>query len=198
VTDVIREFGYIGLLLMMLGENLFPPIPSEAILPLAGYLANRGDLDFVLAVGVATAGSVLGALILYWLGRTGGRPVVLRYGRILRVTATDLDRAERWFARRGDWVVLLGRLVPLARSVVSIPAGTLRMPLPRFIALTTLGSAVWNTVLVTAGWLLGAQWESVSEVMGPVSRVVAVVLVAAVLVGAFFWWRRRSADPSSL
>jgi membrane protein DedA with SNARE-associated domain len=198
MTEVIRELEYVGLFLMMLGENLFPPIPSEAILPLAGYLAQQGDLAFVWAVLVATAGSVAGALILYWIGRRGGRPLVLRHGRMLRVSAADLDRAEGWFTRRGDWVVLLGRLVPLARSVVSIPAGTLRMPLPRFLVLTTIGSAVWNTVLVSAGWLLGAEWEAVEGVMGPASRVIAVVLVAAALVAAFLWWRRRSADPSSL
>jgi membrane protein DedA with SNARE-associated domain len=131
VVGLMRTLGYLGLFLVLIIENLFPPIPSEAVLPLAGFLVGRGEMNFWLAVIVATAGATIGALILYALGRWGGRPIILRYGGILRVDAASLDRAEQWFIRYGDWVVLVARVIPLARSIVSIPAGTMRMPLPR-------------------------------------------------------------------
>ncbi len=189
-SDVLSALGSFGLLFLMLAENLFPPIPSEAILPLAGFLVGRGELGGVQAVAGATTGSVLGALILYALGRWGGRAVVLRYGRMLRVTEHDLDRAESWFDKYGDAVVLFARMIPLARSVVSIPAGMLEMPVLRFTLLTTLGSALWNTLLVGAGWFLGANWEQVSTIVGSISNAVLVVVLIAIAVLAIYWLRR--------
>lgn len=189
-ADVLGALGSFGLLFLMLVENLFPPIPSEAILPLAGFLVGRGELGGVQAVLAATAGSVLGAFVLYALGRWGGRAVVLRYGRVLRVTEADLDRAEGWFERYGDVVVLFGRMVPLARSVVSVPAGMLKMPVWRFTLLTTIGSALWNTLLIGAGWFLGANWERVSAIVGSISNAVFVVVLVAVVVLAVYWFRR--------
>lgn len=195
MVDVIRQLGYPGLFLLLVAENLFPPIPSEAILPVAGFLADRGEMAFWFAVAAATLGSVAGALVLYVLGRSGGRPVVLRHGRLLRIRPEDLDRAESWFARWGDAVVLGARVVPLARSVVSVPAGCLRMGIVRFTVLTAIGSALWNTALVGAGWWLGHEWERVSEVVGSASRVVLVMVVIAVLAGAAWLWRRRPHEP---
>jgi membrane protein DedA with SNARE-associated domain len=189
-ADVLAALGSFGLLFLMLAENLFPPIPSEAILPLAGFLVGRGELGGVQAVAAATAGSVLGALILYALGRWGGRAVVLRYGRLLRVTEHDLDRAEGWFDKYGDAVVFFARMVPLARSVVSIPAGMLEMPVLRFTFLTTLGSALWNTLLVGAGWFLGANWERVFAIVGSISNAVLIVALVAIVVLAIYWLRR--------
>lgn len=189
-ADVLGALGSIGLLFLMVAENLFPPIPSEAILPLAGFLVGRGELGGVQAILAATTGSVLGAFILYALGRWGGRAVVLRYGRVLRVTETDLDRAEGWFERYGDWVVLFGRMVPLGRSVVSIPAGMLKMPVWRFTLLTTIGSALWNMLLVGAGWFLGANWERVSAIVGSISNAVFLVALVAVVILAIYWFRR--------
>lgn len=195
-ADVLGALGSVGLLFLMLAENLFPPIPSEAILPLAGFLVGRGELGGLQAVTAATAGSLLGALALYALGRWGGRLVVLRYGRVLRVKESDLDRAEGWFDKYGDWVVLFGRMVPLARSVVSIPAGMMRMPIGRFVLLTTLGSALWNTLLVGAGWFLGANWERVSAIVGTISNVVFLVALVAVVLLAVYWFRRVRRKPS--
>lgn len=176
--DALVSAGYAGLIGVMIVENLFPPIPSEIVLPLAGYEVSRGELTFALTVAAATLGSLVGALILYALGRWGGRPAIGRWGRRLRVGPKELDRAEAWFARWGDWVVFGARLVPGARSVVSIPAGTMRMGLWRFVGLTTLGSAVWNSVLICAGWALGDNWDAISGWVGGASKV---VLVAAVL-----------------
>ena len=183
VLDVIGALGYIGLALLLVAENLFPPIPSEVVLPLAGFLVGRGDLSLWGAIFAATFGSVAGALVLYGLGRWGGRRLVLRYGRWLRVDEKGLKDAEGWFRRYGDWVVLFARVVPVARSIVSIPAGTMKMPVGRFVLLTTLGSAVWNSILIGAGVALGANWQAVEGWMGSYSDV---VLIAGTVTVALF------------
>ena len=191
VVDVIDALGYLGLALLLVLENLFPPIPSEVVLPLAGFLVGRGDLNFWGTLAAATAGSVAGALTLYALGRYGGRPLVLRYGRWLRVSEEGLDRAEGWFRRYGDWVVLFARVVPFARSVVSIPAGTMEMGPVRFVALTAIGSAVWNALLIGAGVTLGANWERVGGWIGTYSNGVLVVATIAAAAFLLLWAFRR-------
>lgn len=192
VVELMRVFGYLGLFLVLIIENLFPPIPSEAVLPLAGFLVGLGEMNFWLAVVVATAGAVTGALILYALGRWGGRPLILRYGRILRVDATSLDRAEQWFTSYGDWVVLVARVIPLARSIVSIPAGTMRMPLLRFTVLTTVGTGLWNIILIGAGQLLGENWEEVSNVASTYSDVgLGLLVLGTIALGVYYLFRRR-------
>ena len=189
VLDVIAALGYVGLALLLVAENLFPPIPSEVVLPLAGFLVGRGDLGFWQALLASTFGSVAGALVLYSLGRYGGRKLVLRYGRFLRVDEDALDRADGWFRRYGDWVVLFARIVPFARSVVSIPAGTMEMPVVRFVALTTLGSSAWNALLIGAGVILGANWQRVEHWVGSYSN--AVLIAAVLIVAAFLLMRHR-------
>ncbi len=144
-ADVIQSLGYAGPAFLMLAENLFPPIPSEVILPFTGFLIGQGDLALAPALAVATAGSLAGALGLYVLGRWGGRGLVLRYGGLLRVKEADLDRADDWFDRHGWAVVLFGRMVPGVRSLVSIPAGLSEMPLGRFVLLSALGYCLWNS-----------------------------------------------------
>lgn len=192
VSDVIQSFGYAGVALLMLAENLFPPIPSEVILPLTGFLVDRGELGFVPTLLVATAGSLTGALALYALGRWGGRGLILRYGRVLRVKDSDLDRAEDWFDRYVGAVVLFGRMVPGLRSLVSTPAGLSEMPLSRFVLLTALGSGVWNTLLIGSGWLLGENWSQVAGVVGSVSHAALALLAIAAVVAVCIWcWRRN-------
>jgi membrane protein DedA with SNARE-associated domain len=192
VANVIGSFGYLGIAFLMLAENLFPPIPSEAILPLTGFLVGQGDLAILPALVVATSGSLLGALALYALGRWGGRELILRHGKLLRVTEAELDRADKWFDRYGGWVVLFGRMVPFVRSVVSIPAGLSEMPLLRFAVLTAVGSGAWNAVLIGAGWTLGENWTQVSGAVSSVSNVVLVVVAVGAAFGlAIWWWRKR-------
>jgi membrane protein DedA with SNARE-associated domain len=196
--NAVTTLGYPGILVAMVAENLFPPIPSEIVLPLAGYEVSQGNLTFLLAVLAATAGSLIGALALYAVGRFGGRPAIDRWGRVLRVTQGDVDRAERWFERWGDWVVLVSRMVPLARSVVSIPAGILEMGLPRFVVLTTIGSMLWNILLIGAGYQLGNRWEDVAHLVGDFSDAMKVVTVLAVIAaGIWLWRRRRTPAPPS-
>ncbi len=197
VQDVLGEGGYLVLFGMLVLENLFPPIPSEIVLPFAGALVADGGLAYLGAVLAATAGSVAGALILYAVGRYGGRPLLYRYNRVFRVTDAQLDRADAWFDRRGSLIVLLGRLVPTVRSVVSIPAGAAEMPIVRFVALTTLGSAIWNAALVGAGWALGSNWEEASAVVDRFKTVVIVLVALAVAAGIVWLVRRRRARAAS-
>lgn len=193
VADVLAASGSFGLMFLLFLENLFPPIPSEVILPLAGFLVWRGELGAVQALLASTTGSLLGAYALYAIGRFGGRPLVLRFGRVLRVTERDLDRAEGWFERYGSVVVFVARMMPGIRSVVSIPAGMLHMPLLRFTLLTVAGSALWNTLLLTAGYALGNNWSRVADVVGPLSEIfILVALISgAVLVVWWLYFRKR-------
>ena len=187
ISEILRDLGYAGLALLMLAETVFPPIPSEAVLPLAGYLVEQGDFGFVSVVVTATAGSVAGSVLLYEAARHGGRPFVNRFLRVGHLDPERLAQAEQWFARRGPWVVLFGRFVPGVRSLVALPAGLLRMPRWEYLLFTVVGSAVWNTALVGAGYALGTQWERVEDLVGPVGKPLLVVLV---LVGAgVLLWR---------
>ena len=191
LSQVLRDLGYAGLALLMVAETVFPPIPSEAVLPLAGYFVERGEFSFLAVIVTSTAGSVLGAVLLYEAARHGGRPFAERFLRVARLDPAKLDEAERWFTRRGPLIVLLGRCVPGMRSLVSLPAGLLRMPRWEYLLFTVLGSAVWNTVLVGAGYALGSQWEQVSEVVGPASKpLIATAVLAAA--GMLLWRGLRS------
>lgn len=204
VTEVARDAvttaGYPGIFAAMVAENVFPPIPSEVVLPLAGFEVDAGELNFLLVVLAATLGSLAGALILYAIGLYGGRPLTLRWGKVLRVSAEDLDRAEDWFDRWGDWVVLVARVIPIARSLVSIPAGMMRMGLVRFIVLTTIGSLIWNFILVFAGKQLGANWEDVTRVVedyGLPLRIAVVLLIVGGAAWLLLRRRKRAASASS-
>ncbi|MFI7337492.1 DedA family protein [Streptomyces sp. NPDC050085] len=164
-------------------ENLFPPLPSEVILPLTGFAAGQGAITLVSALFWTTLGSVVGAAALYGIGRVIGRDrMYALWARLPLVKAGDLERTEAWFLRHGTKAVLLGRMVPVFRSLISIPAGVERMPLPRFLGLTAIGSLIWNSVLVLAGYWLGDQWDLVETYVGVISKVVLAAVVVAVAV----------------
>ncbi|WP_326562794.1 DedA family protein [Micromonospora sp. NBC_01796] len=164
VASVIDALGPLGVGLLVALENIVPPVPSEIVLALAGYLAAEGGANvFVMGVA-ATTGSVVGALALYWVGAALGEERLKRWlDRIPLVDADDLDRADRWFERYGSWAVLLGRMVPVVRSLVSVPAGANHMPIGRFLALTTLGSGIWNSIFVGLGFALGSRWQQIDR-----------------------------------
>ncbi|MBJ7328962.1 MAG: DedA family protein [Solirubrobacteraceae bacterium] len=191
VGELVDAWGYTAVFVFLVVENLIPPIPSELILPLAGYYVDQGNLSYGLVVLAATAGSVVGALLIYWFGSHAGRPALERWGHRVHLKESDLDRADVWFARYGDWVVFFGRLVPGIRSVVSIPAGTSHMPMARFVALTTLGSAIWNSLLVGAGWALGHEWEKISSAIDSASTVIVAVAALAIVGAVVVFLRRR-------
>jgi len=186
VQDIIERLGAVGVALLIILENVFPPIPSEIVLPFAGFVAQRGDGSVVVMIVAATVGAVIGALILYYVAALIG-PVrlgvfIAKFGKWFGVKPADLTRAEQWFDRHAVAAVLLGRCVPLIRSVVSVPAGFRRMPLVPFIAYTALGSAVWNTALIGAGAVLGNQWENVE----PYVAILQWLVLAAIAL--FLTW----------
>lgn len=191
VVDAVDALGYVGVALLVLAENLFPPIPSEVVLALAGFVASQGDATVPGMIAASTAGSVGGALILYgiaaWFGPVRLRRLVVRYGGWLRLTEGDLDRAESWFDRWSGPAVLLCRCVPLVRSVISLPAGLRRMPIWRFVFYTTVGSMVWNTLFILSGYALGEQWETVVEYADYAKYAVIVFIVVAFLLFVRPW-----------
>lgn len=198
IAYVIENFGYFGVAALIALENVFPPIPSEIILPLTGFLAGQGLLSLPGAALAATAGSVVGALILYGIGRWVSeerlRKLIRRFGRVLLLRESDLDRALDWFDRHGGKAVFLCRLMPVVRSLISIPAGLARMRLGKFVAYTAVGSGIWNTALLGIGWTLGDQWERVLRYAEFFEYAVILALVAAVL---WFFWNRRASRKQS-
>ncbi|MER6710710.1 MULTISPECIES: DedA family protein [unclassified Streptomyces] len=179
-ADLVDALGGPGAGLAIALENLFPPLPSEVILPLTGFAAGQGVLTLASALFWTTLGSVAGAVVLYWVGMLFGRERMHAiWAKLPLVKASDLERTERWFVKHGTKAVFLGRMVPIFRSLISVPAGVERMPLAVFVMLTTLGSLIWNSVLVMAGYWLGDQWEVVETYVGILSKAVLVLVVVA-------------------
>ncbi|MGA1637827.1 MAG: DedA family protein [Ilumatobacteraceae bacterium] len=195
VQDVIEQLGAVGVALLVILENVFPPIPSEIVLPFAGFVAWRGDGSVPVMILAATIGAVVGALVLYAIAAViGDRRLAVfieRFGRWFGVKPSDLARAEAWFDRHAVAAVLLGRCVPLIRSVVSVPAGFRRMRLLPFIVYTAAGSAVWNTALIGAGAILGDQWDRVEPYVALLQYVVIAVIVLFVVRFAVMKLRHR-------
>jgi membrane protein DedA with SNARE-associated domain len=185
VFSIVDRMGELGVGLLILLENLIPPIPSEVVLPLAGFRAHTGALNVVLVWVAATAGSVLGALVLYALGAWLGYERLLRLSErpwFVLTSRKDLERGYAVFEKHGRKVVLLARCVPFLRSVVSIPAGVVRMPMGAFVTLTAIGSGVWNAAFVALGWVLGDNWNRVEGWLGPVGYVVVGLVVVGLVV----------------
>ncbi len=201
-TEIVERLGYFGVAMLVAIENVFPPIPSEVVLGLAGYTASQGDAWVVGMIIAATIGSVVGALVLYGLSAAVGpvrlRAIVIRYGTWIGFGETDLDRAEEWFDRRSRSAVLLCRCVPLIRSLISIPAGFRRMPLVTFTIFTLIGSLVWNTILVTAGYALADQWERILDYTEPfqtlVVALIGTLVVALIIRKVVLTKRARAAE----
>ena len=199
VLDLMDRIGGPGIGLGIFLENVFPPIPSEVILPLAGFTAAQGRYSIVEAVLWATLGSVAGALLLYGIGAALGldRLKVIAH-RMPLVDVADIDKADAWFTKHGPKAVFLGRFVPGIRSIISIPAGIDRMPVAKFLGYTTAGSLIWNSLFVWIGFQLGDRYHLVEQYMDPISKVVYVLIVLAALGVVAWMWRRsvrRSHDP---
>lgn len=181
VLDVVRGMGPWGVALLMFLENLFPPLPSEVIMPLAGYLSSQGEAPFWAMAAAGTAGSLLGAFFWYRVGRAVTperlKRWVDRHGTWLAMTPDDVQNSHDWFCRHGRSSVLFGRLVPLVRTLISVPAGFTRMPTGQFLAYSALGSGVWTIALAYAGRLLGSQFKQVEQWLGPVSSGIVAVAV---------------------
>lgn len=185
ILYIIESGGYGGIFFLMVLENVFPPIPSEVILPLAGFAAAKGNLHVVAVALVATCGAVIGCLPWYVLGRLFGsrrlKRLSARYGRLLTLSPDDIDVADAWFKRHGQKVVLFGRLAPTVRTLISVPAGIAHMPLGTFLAYSFVGSAIWTTVLALLGYLLKSQYDIIAGYVNLVSDGVVLLIVAAYL-----------------
>jgi membrane protein DedA with SNARE-associated domain len=206
--------GYVGVAAAVALETIVAPIPSEVILPMAGWKVSQSVADpsviepltglpwnIPLAVLLATVGSLAGALVGYAIGAWGGRPLLDRYGRYVGIGAEDLDRADRWFERWGSWAVFLGRMVPLVRTFVSYPAGISRMPMGRFMLFSALGSLPWNAALILAGFAVGERYPEIEAALKPFEYVIYVVVlvgVAALIARRWIGKRRRGEGRGSV
>lgn len=195
ITSIMADFGYIGIFVLIMVENLFPPIPSEIILTFGGFMTTVTSLNVVMVIIVATLGSVVGAILLYkvasYFGKERLTKIVLKYGRILRLKESDIERAESFFLKYGSWAVFLCRMIPLIRSLISIPAGMTKMKMSRFLILTTAGSLLWNTVLIGLGAMLGESWSEIVVFMDSFSTIIYSIIAILVVVGLGFFFRAR-------
>lgn len=191
IVEVVYSFGYPGVAVLMVLSNLFLPIPSEVVLPFAGFLVGQGLFSLPLVLLAATGGAVVSALVLYFAGRRLGegpvRRFIGRYGRFVLLRESALDRAGGWFEKHGGEAVLIGRLVPGVGALISLPAGIERMPVWKFTAYTTLGNAIWNGVFVGLGWALGDQWMIVRQYTSLLEYTVLAAVAGVIL---WFLWRR--------
>ncbi|WBU58909.1 DedA family protein [Paracoccus albus] len=191
VVSVIEAWGYPGVFLLMLAENLFPPIPSEVIMPLAGFLVGEGEMNLALTILAGTAGSVAGTSAWYFVGRLFGaerlKRWAARWGRVLTMSPSDIDGAVGWFDRHGGAAVFFGRMLPAIRTLISVPAGIARMNFGRFLILTIAGSVIWTVLLTVAGLILQERFELVSGFIDPVSKTIVFAVIAIYLYRVITW-----------
>lgn len=188
LSNFVSHYGSLAIFLLMTLESVCIPIPSELVMPYAGYLAYMHQVSFLGAVVVSTIANVVGGLLAYAIGRTGGRAFILKYGRYVLLSPAHLERAENWFTRYGEWTVFFGRLLPGMRTFISLPAGMARMRLGKFIIFSALGSLPWNFGLTWGGFQLGKHWDQVEHILKPLTYFGGAVLFLAVL---WFWFGRR-------
>lgn len=197
ITEIMNEFGYWGIFLLIALENVFPPIPSEVILTFGGFMTTTSELTVVGVVAYSTIGSVAGAVILYGIGRLIDvermEKIIDRWGHILRLTKKDIHKADQWFDKYGVWTVFFCRLIPLIRSLISIPAGMSHMNFGVFLLFTTLGTLMWNVILVNVGAAVGDSWETIVEYMDIYSNFVYAFLALALITFIILFIKKRAA-----
>lgn len=199
ITSFMEQFGYIGIALIIALENVFPPIPSEIVLPFGGFMTTYTSLTVFWVIIAATIGSVVGAVILYGVGLLLDverlEKIVERWGHILRVKKEDIRKADAWFDKYGYWTVLFCRMVPLVRSLISIPAGMSNMKFGLFLVYTTIGTLIWNTILVLVGATLGSNWHEITDFIGVYSNF-AYAIIAIAGIAFLIWFFRRNKKQS--
>ena len=195
IMEVMNTYGYIGILLLIAIENIFPPIPSEVILTFGGFMTTTSNMSIIGVIVVSTIGSVVGAIVLYGIGVLIDvnrlEKMVDKWGHILRLTSKDIDKANAWFHKFGVWAVFLGRLVPLVRSLISIPAGMAHMNFAIFLLFTTVGSLIWNSILVSVGAAVGASWSTIVGYMDTYSTITLLVLVVIFVLSLILFLKNR-------
>ncbi|MFT8322536.1 MAG: DedA family protein [Bacillus sp. (in: firmicutes)] len=195
ITSTMEEFGYFGIFLLITLENIFPPIPSEVILTFGGFMTTNTNLTILGVVAVSTVGSVVGAIVLYWIGTfldmNKMEKIIDRWGHLMRLSKEDIHKANDWFVKFGNWTVFFCRFIPLIRSLISLPAGMARMNFGIFLLLTTLGTLIWNFILIKIGSMVGDSWENIVQYMDVYSNAVYALIAVAVLTILVLFVRKR-------
>jgi len=196
-TQFIESTGYFGIMVLMTLESMVAPVPSEAVMPFAGFAISNGTLSWAGVIFFSTLGSIIGSLIGYWMGAKGGRPLVEKWGKYLLLDKHDLDVTEKWFAKRGDIAVFICRFIPVVRHVISIPAGMGRMKLWKFSIYTIIGAAIWNTLLTIAGFYLKNNWGTIMKYSHIIDYlIIAVLAIVIVYYGYKLYLNRKKAKTT--
>ncbi len=196
IIQIMNQFGYFGIFFLIALENIFPPIPSEVILLFGGFMTTYTKLNLFGVVIASTLGSLLGAIALYFVGKILNKErlkkiVNGKIGKVLRLKASDIDKADHWFDTKGNKTVFFCRFIPIVRSLISIPAGMSEMPMGKFLLYTTTGTLIWNTVLSLLGNKVGENWEDILLIFENYSHIVAIVLVIIFLVGIYYFYHKK-------
>jgi membrane protein DedA with SNARE-associated domain len=201
IISVMNKFGYLGILLLIAIENIFPPIPSEVILTFGGFMTKQpnSSLTILGVIVFSTIGSIVGALVLYYIGKILNKErlekiVSGKIGKVLRVKPKDIESADHWFDTKGNKTVFFCRFIPIVRSLISIPAGMSEMPMPKFLIYTTIGSSIWNTVLVIIGSVVGKNWEKVVAAIDKYSKVVLILLIVLFVAGVYIFYKSKKKE----
>lgn len=201
ILSIMGKYGYIGVFLLIMIENVFPPIPSEVILLFGGFMTTYTKLNIIGMVVASTLGSIFGAIILYYIGKIFNKDrlkklISGKLGKILRLKVSDIDNADNWFDNKGNKTVFFCRFIPLIRSLISIPAGMSEMPIVKFLLYTLFGSLIWNTVLVIVGSVVGENWTKIVGILDTYSHIVVIILSIIFVVVVYFFYRNRSNKKS--
>ena len=196
IIEIMNNFGYLGVFLLIAIENVFPPIPSEVILLFGGFMTTFSDMNIVGVIISSTLGSVLGAIILYYIGKILNKErlkkiITSKPGKILRLKPEDIDKADEWFDTKGNKTVFFCRFVPIIRSLISIPAGMSEMPMKKFLIYTAAGSLIWNAALTIAGSIVGENWTSILDIMDKYSHIILVLLIIIFVVAVVLFYKKR-------
>ena len=201
ILSIMGKYGYIGVFLLIMVENVFPPIPSEVILLFGGFMTTYTKLSIFGMVVASTLGSLFGAIILYYIGKIFNKDrlkkiISGKLGKLLRLKVSDIDNADNWFDNKGNKTVFFCRFIPLVRSLISIPAGMSEMSMVKFLLYTLFGSLIWNTVLIIMGNVVGENWTKIVNVLDTYSHIVVLILFIIIIVGIYLFYRKRSDKKS--
>ena len=195
--STISLLGYAGIFFLMMLESMIVPVPSEFVMPFAGFLVAQGTFSFLLVIIASTLGSITGSLIFYYIGKTGGHRLVEKYGKYVLVDAEDIRKTEEWFQKRGDLTVFLARLIPVVRHLISFIAGIGKMNVKKFSFYTVVGAAIWNAILAYIGYMLGQHWKEVSQYLEQLDIIIVIVLIVGCLYFAYRHITRKKKNPTN-
>ena len=196
IIEIMNNFGYIGVFLLIAIENVFPPIPSEVILLFGGFMTTFTNMNIIGVIIASTLGSLLGAIILYYIGKILNKErlkkiITSKPGKLLRLTPEDIDKADKWFDTKGNKTVFFCRFIPVIRSLISIPAGMSEMPMKKFLIYTTAGSLIWNTALTIAGSIVGENWTDILDIMNQYSHIIVILLAILFVIAIIIFYTKR-------